>query len=161
MYLNVALVMLLGGLWHGANWTFMVWGAWHGGLLIIERAMGKRSVYGRFPRAVRVCVTFVLVLFGWVMFRSASLGAGVGYLASMFGFGAAGGGAALTAASLYTPGNLLAAGICAVLAFGKRQAFDYAETLTWRKVWVLVALFATSLAVMSAQAFNPFLYFQF
>ena len=42
-YVNLALVMLLGGLWHGANWTFLVWGAYHGSLLAFERWMGKRA----------------------------------------------------------------------------------------------------------------------
>ena len=49
-YVNLATVMLLGGLWHGANWTFVVWGAYHGGLLVCERALGKKTVYHAWPR---------------------------------------------------------------------------------------------------------------
>ena len=61
-YLNLAIVMLLGGLWHGAAWNFVVWGGLHGALLAIERAGGKRSWYRRLPRAARVATTFLLVL---------------------------------------------------------------------------------------------------
>ena len=43
------IVMLLGGLWHGAQWTFVVWGAIHGGMLALERLMGKDSIYARLP----------------------------------------------------------------------------------------------------------------
>ena len=65
--------MLLGGLWHGANWTFVVWGAYHGLLLAFERWLGKQSLYHRLPRPVRSGITFVLVLFSWVLFRAATL----------------------------------------------------------------------------------------
>ena len=56
-YINLALVMLLGGLWHGADWTFVVWGAYHGTLLAFERWMGKKSPYDCLPRAGRIAVT--------------------------------------------------------------------------------------------------------
>src|SRR6202021_1654582 len=59
---NLILTMLLGGLWHGANWTFVVWGAYHGLLLAFERWRGKRSFYERVPHEIRVGFTFWLVL---------------------------------------------------------------------------------------------------
>src|SRR5262245_30887263 len=52
-YLNLALVMLLGGLWHGASWNFVIWGALHGGLLAFERAFGKRPLYFALPAPFR------------------------------------------------------------------------------------------------------------
>ena len=78
--------MLLGGLWHGANWTFVVWGAFHGSLLAFERGLGKRTVYEKFPKSFRVAITFMLVLFSWVFFRSPSLSDATAYLGCMFGF---------------------------------------------------------------------------
>ena len=69
-YFNLAFVMVLGGLWHGANWTFVIWGAFHGSLLAFERALGKRTVYKEFPKSFRVAITFMLVLVSWVFFRS-------------------------------------------------------------------------------------------
>jgi alginate O-acetyltransferase complex protein AlgI len=75
-YRNLMLTMLLGGLWHGANWRFVIWGGYHGGLLALERAAGaRRSPPGwvRFLRPLRVALTFALVSIGWVFFRASSL----------------------------------------------------------------------------------------
>ena len=160
-YVNLAVVMLLGGLWHGANWTFVLWGAWHGGLLIIERAGGKQSLYRRLPGAMRVGVTFILVLFGWVLFRSDTVGEAMQYVAAMFARTPEAPGAMLVSARLYTPANLSMMALCAVFAFGPLQAFEYVRRITWPKIVLLIVLFVASLMAMSAQAFNPFLYFQF
>ena len=86
-YLNLAIVMLLGGLWHGASWNFVIWGALHGGLLAFERAFGKRPFYCALPNPLRVGLTFVIVLFTWVFFRAKDLPAAVAYCATMLGFG--------------------------------------------------------------------------
>src|SRR5436190_18386233 len=86
-YVNLMTVMLLGGLWHGASWNFVIWGAIHGGMLAFERAQGKDSVYRRLPRAARVMLTFVIVCLSWVFFRAKTLGQAVSYLRSMFGVG--------------------------------------------------------------------------
>ncbi len=86
-YVNLTIVMLLGGLWHGANWTFIVWGAYHGLLLALERWLGKQSLYHRLPQPMRIGMTFVLVLFSWVLFRAETLGDAVRYFGMMFGAG--------------------------------------------------------------------------
>jgi len=52
-YVNLMIVMLLGGLWHGASWNFVLWGAIHGGMLAFERSQGQNSVYRRLPRPAR------------------------------------------------------------------------------------------------------------
>src|SRR3990170_2233942 len=72
-YLNLALVMLLGGLWHGAAWNFVVCGGLHGLLLAGERLRRKVSPYAWLPKAGRQAVTFVLVLITWVFFRAEDL----------------------------------------------------------------------------------------
>jgi alginate O-acetyltransferase complex protein AlgI len=72
-YVNLALVMLLGGLWHGAAWTFLLWGAWQGLFLILERRAGGHSPYGFLPRPMQVLCTFVIVVFGWVIFKAENL----------------------------------------------------------------------------------------
>ena len=82
---NLLVVWSLTGLWHGANWTFIVWGLWYGALLIIEKfVIGKRIE--RIPRVIRHAVTLILVLIGWVLFRSDTLGNAVEYVRAMFGF---------------------------------------------------------------------------
>lgn len=73
--LNLVVVMLIGGLWHGAAWQFVVWGLLYGVYLVIEHLLNAR--FGRDPnstkRALLPPLTFLLVLVGWVFFRAASL----------------------------------------------------------------------------------------
>ena len=72
-YVNLAIVMLLGGLWHGATWNFVVWGGFHGALLTLERRLGRRTWYQMLPQPARVMSTFAMVLVGWVFFRAPDL----------------------------------------------------------------------------------------
>lgn len=84
---NLGITMLLGGLWHGANWTFLLWGAFHGALLILERATGAREALllaGGPGKAIRILITFHLVVFGWLIFRADSVG-DISILLSRFG----------------------------------------------------------------------------
>ena len=160
-YINLAIVMLLGGLWHGANWTFILWGAFHGALLAFERWRGKRSVYEYLPRPLRIGITFVFVLLGWVLFRSPDITSAVHFFGAMFGAGGGAGGSALLSGLVYTQGHFIIMGLCALLAFQPLQAFDLAKTVTWPKALVLIAVFCLAAMTMFVQAFNPFLYFQF
>lgn len=82
-YVNLFLVMLLGGLWHGAAWTYVVWGAMHGTALAIERVLGLHRGLERRPWWLRVAwgvVVQVVVLVTWVFFRSATFGGAVQFL---------------------------------------------------------------------------------
>lgn len=80
-YVNLSLTMLLGGLWHGAGWTFVAWGAYHGLLLVVQRAaldaglvLSPKGVVAKgLCRLVGIVVTFHLVCLGWVLFRAQSL----------------------------------------------------------------------------------------
>ncbi|MFW5751383.1 MAG: MBOAT family O-acyltransferase, partial [Planctomycetota bacterium] len=81
-YGNLATVMLLGGLWHGAAWTFVIWGAIHGAMLAFERAQGKDGAYRRLPRPLRITITFAVVCLAWIFFRAESLTQAGDYLAS-------------------------------------------------------------------------------
>jgi alginate O-acetyltransferase complex protein AlgI len=162
-YLNLIIVMLLGGLWHGASWTFVAWGAYHGVLLAYERYRGKQSVYQRLPHFVRVGATFVLVLFSWVLFRSASFHDAASYLGAMAGLnsGATDPAALLLPAQLYTREALVIMATCAALVSWPTQAYEWSETITWPKALIVHPLFAVSLITMFSQSFNPSLYFQF
>jgi alginate O-acetyltransferase complex protein AlgI len=160
-YLNLILVMLLGGLWHGAKWTFVAWGAYHGVLLAFERLRGKRGAFQLWPQPVRVAATFVLVLFSWVLFRSESLHDAIYYLGAMIGQGGASPGLLLLPALLYTQGTLLVMAVAAVVLASPIQAHEWSREVTWPKAALVHPLFCASLLVMFAQSFNPFLYFQF
>jgi len=160
-YLNLITVMLLGGLWHGASWTFVAWGAYHGTLLALERARGRNSVYANLPRSVRVGATFVLVLFSWVLFRCGTFTDALSYFRAMVGWGAGGDISPLVSATLYTPKTLLVMAACAVLVAQRTQAHEWSQSVNWPKALLVQPLFWVSLMVMFCQSFNPFLYFQF
>jgi alginate O-acetyltransferase complex protein AlgI len=158
---NLTVVMLLGGLWHGAKWTFLAWGAYHGILLALERLCGKRSAYRQAPRLVRVAATFVLVLISWVLFRSANLHEARDYLAAMVGQGGSSPGMLLLPALLYTKETLLVMAVGAIVLAWPIQAHEWSREVTWPKAVLVHPLFCASLMVMFSQSFNPFLYFQF
>lgn len=161
-YVNLAVVMLLGGLWHGAKWNFIVWGAYHGLLLAYERWRGKQSFYFHLPRPARIGITFTLMLFSWVLFRAENLGAAVDYFAAMFGANAVMGNSALLAAEIYTPFAMTILALGAVFCFQRTQAHDWSlHPQSWGRVWLLAPLFILAVMMMFATAFNPFLYFQF
>ena len=158
---NLVVVFLLCGLWHGANWTFIIWGGYHGLLLVLERLLGRKTVYESLPRAGRIAGTFALLVVGWVFFRADSLGETWRLLGIMFSWAPAQGGSVLVGAELYGRGQVIAMGLSALLIFQGRQGFDWVKTLTWPKALVLLVLFALSAATLFAQSFRTFLYFQF
>jgi alginate O-acetyltransferase complex protein AlgI len=160
-YVNLAVVMLLGGLWHGANWVFVAWGFYHGLLLGLERSLGRRSVYNRVPRPLRVLVTFVLILFSWVLFRSPTIGDAGSYFVSLLGRANVTTASALISAELYTPLHFVVMAICAGLTVQPVQSFDWLGQTSWLKGLLLLLVFLFAIGEMFTQAFNPFLYFQF
>ena len=160
-YFNLVVVFFLCGLWHGANWTFVIWGTYHGILLVIERFSGRKTLYHALPRQAQVLFTFLLVTIGWVLFGSATISEAWRYLTVMFIPSKAQSGSILLSSEIYTQGSVLIMAVCAVLAFQPMQAFDWARTITWPKALVLIVLFCISLMVMFTQSFSSFLYFQF
>ena len=86
---NLCVVWLLTGLWHGANWTFVVWGAYHAALLLAEK-YPLRRLKAKLPRWTNTALTFLLAVLGWVPFFSPTLAYAGGYLARMAGIGGAG-----------------------------------------------------------------------
>ena len=160
-YVNLALVMLLGGLWHGASWNFVIWGGIHGALLGAERIMGKHSFYHRLPRVLRIAITFLIVLIAWVFFRAPDLPGALQYLGRMFLFGGATINAELLGGILYQPYYLGVFGLAAAVTWLAPQTWDWSRTITWPKAVVVLVLFGLSLAVLATQAYNPFIYFIF
>jgi len=154
-YANLAATMLLGGLWHGAAWTFVLWGAYQGFFLIVERLIGKRAPYGWLPRPFQIAATFVLVMFGWVLFRAPDL-ASVGRVAgAMLGGGSAG--AALEVRPIHLVAFVGAAAVVWLapttqrIVRGLRPGF----ALAFQPVFLL------ALVQLHFQDNVPFLYFQF
>jgi alginate O-acetyltransferase complex protein AlgI len=160
-YFNLVAVFLLCGLWHGANWTFIIWGVYHGVFLVLERILGKRTVYFFLPRPLQIGATFALITVGWVLFRSPDMTYAWRLLEIMFTPSEPQGGSILLGAVICTPELMLTIAICSLLAFQPVQAYDWARSVTWFKAVILVGLFCLSLMVMFTHTFSSFLYFQF
>ncbi|MFQ5809410.1 MAG: MBOAT family O-acyltransferase [Armatimonadota bacterium] len=160
-YANLAIVMLLGGLWHGAQWTFVIWGAAHGALLALERWHGKRPIFSRLPRPLPVLLTNVLVLLTWVLFRAETFPRAVSYFGAMFGLQEAGAAGPLVGAVLYQTQYLVIFAACLLVHLLKLDTWDIAQKLRPGRMVLAGAALAWSLAVMFTQSYNPFLYFRF
>ncbi|MFN2446048.1 MAG: MBOAT family protein [Vicinamibacterales bacterium] len=160
-YANLLIVMLLGGLWHGASWNFLVWGGLHGSLLAFERMRGKAAPYGRLPGPLRVALTFVILLVTWVFFRAADLPTAGRYLASMANLGHPHEGAGLLAGIVYQPYYLVTFASAAVVTWTCPQTWDWSRSITVPKALAVAAAFLVSAVMLTTQAFNPFIYFIF
>jgi alginate O-acetyltransferase complex protein AlgI len=168
VYLNLAIVFLLVGFWHGAQWTFIVWGAYHGSLLIIERVSGQRAT-GDGPVSVvvvRRAITLLLVIFGWVLFRAPSIGDAAHYLWRMLtphGF-APGPGVetALTNQVLLVGGlALLVALFPRRLVIGRALAYGQGSLVNAGRAGVVTIGLPIALILVVSGTFSPFLYFRF
>lgn len=153
--------MLLGGLWHGASWNFVIWGGIHGGMLAIERSQKRESFYQKLPKSIRVGVTFLIVLLGWVFFRASNLPRAIEYLASMFGLRHALPGAALVSGIVYQPYYLVSVAVAALVVWAGIQTWDWTQRLTLSKVAICFVLAWLALSALAAQEYNPFIYFIF
>jgi alginate O-acetyltransferase complex protein AlgI len=160
-YLNLAAVMLLGGLWHGAAWNFVIWGGIHGAMLMLERLIGKGPIYAGLPRFLKVPITFIILLFTWVFFRAKDLPAALEYCRSMVGLGHAQAGAGLLGGVIYKPYYLLTFVAAGVVVWACPQTWDFTRRLNWKKVVFVLAMLLAALVVLTTQEFNPFIYFIF
>lgn len=167
-YVNLMLVMLLGGLWHGANWTFVLWGLWHGGWLALERATGR----GKSTDWLSLGTTLLLVLVGWVMFRAANVSEAMGVYRGMLGLHGFGTSPDIAMAMSTESLLFLIFGI-AVTALepllnhvgSKRLQPGQSGRLTIVNALVpsilITGLSAFVIMKLAEQSFSPFLYFQF
>ncbi len=155
-YVNLFLTMLLGGLWHGANWTFVLWGAWHGGILALERYWDQRFGKPLLPAWLGVIKTMVLVILGWVMFRAVDIAGAGRMFQGMVGLN----GVALSNQIQWQVTSdrmgvlLIGVGLVYAMPWLKRHGGSYGR-------YLIVPLFLWSVATLSSQSFTPFLYFQF
>jgi alginate O-acetyltransferase complex protein AlgI len=151
---NLMLTMLIGGLWHGASWTFVVWGAYHGALLVLYRMTAAR--WDRVPAAARQIAMFVLAVIGWVFFRAADFRMASDLLRAMM---------------LPTTGQLLphTGTFIALLALASTWAMigpnarELHDEWRWQPAmgFALASAFGAALAIMAGGGASPFLYFQF
>jgi alginate O-acetyltransferase complex protein AlgI len=162
-YLNLCICFLLSGLWHGANWTFVVWGLYQGVFLMLDRAWWLEA-QKRVPRLVSIALTFGLVMVGWVLFRSSSLSHAAGYLAALCG---------LTRAPppffYLRPDVRFSLIVGLALIFAPLAASASKRLSGWSaglvrmdlRLALASALLILSLGRACSSSFNPFLYFRF
>lgn len=158
-YLNLVIVFFLCGLWHGASFSFVVWGLFHGAFLVLER-VGFSKLLLRAPSVLQRTYALLVVLVGWVIFRASSLTRASEIVAALFGF-AHGAGTTWRPAVFVDPLQLaaLVAGVIFSAPVGRllqrRPAFELPRAA------LLLALGAASAMRLSAATYNPFIYFRF
>ena len=173
-YINLALVMVLGGLWHGANGTFLAWGIWHGAWLALERRTG----WANRTSLVGLLQTLVIVLIGWVAFRAADMSQALDVYAGMIGLhGIA---IPIDIALQISSESLMLLVLAIVVAatepqlntIGRQMYFNPSEpqiggagTLTAATsllpTILISAIGVISIMKLAEASFSPFLYFQF
>jgi alginate O-acetyltransferase complex protein AlgI len=177
VYLNLTIVFFLCGLWHGASWTFVIWGLLHGLFLVVERLGLGRWLAGA-PRVVGWAYTLLVVMVGWVFFRADSASHAVAMLMAMAGLGT--GAATPYAASWYFTPELVLAGLAGIIGSmpvvpalapyvtSRRAAVGGDEapaemSAPWAlgTAVALAVLLLASMTQVAAGAFSPFIYFRF
>ena len=152
--------MLLGGLWHGASFNYIIWGGIHGGGLAMERLMGKKSFYAALPRLCRTGITFAVVCLAWIFFRAADLPSAGRFLGNLLGAGD-GPAAGLLMGLIGQPYYVLSFAVAAVAVWAMPQSWDITRRLTWPKVAWVCGVLVVALVLLFSQSYNPFIYFIF
>lgn len=162
---NLLIVWMLTGMWHGAAWNFIVWGIYYGVVLVLEKYVWG-AIVDRWPSVLQHIYALVLVLVGWVFFFSPSLGAALRYLFAMVGGGAGFAGKEVFFVIL-THWLFYLLAVIGSTTLGSRMLraiLNVSENHTVRTVIALVVFFgmlAISVAYLIADTYNPFLYFRF
>ena len=160
---NLLAVWLLTGIWHGASWTFILWGLYHGGVQMLEKFVLKKAL-DKAPQEAKVVLTFLAVLVGWVFFFAPSLGFAFTWLGRMLGIGAK---FVDGAAKYYLAGCwkilliacLGASPLPARLAgriYRSRSNLPVVLSVIWFGFLLILCI-----AVMTGSTYSSFLYFQF
>lgn len=164
---NMGVVWLLTGLWHGAEWTFVLWGLWFFLLLAGEKLLwGKRL--GRLPRSMRHIYTMLAVVLSWVLFRSPNAAYAASYLGAMAGLG----GKVVDGQTVYYFLEYWPEWIACVIAalpvktwLEKRLPEEGKGPKVWLRTWApklaALVLLVLSYGKLATGSFNPFIYFQF
>lgn len=156
--LNLFIVWLLTGIWHGANWTFVVWGLIYFVVLLAE----KTFMYADKLKWFSYIYTMFIVIIAWVFFRANSLGDAIIYVGNMFGIGATSFADSAVVSNIKATASILVFGIIGMTPCVKNiiirlrnSKFRIVET-----IWVMI-LFILSLLQVISSTYNPFIYFNF
>ncbi|MEM1204252.1 MAG: MBOAT family O-acyltransferase [Acidobacteriota bacterium] len=162
---NVMITMLLGGLWHGAAWTFVAWGAFHGVIITATHALGKVEALAFWNRGgsklaavLKWALTFYLVLIGWVLFRATDLGSAWGLLLDLHGLGGElpAPGAVAPVVFLLTVAALVLMHLLDLFVISKAEWLEAKPWLFW-----IALVLAQTLCLLVGEPSDEFIYFQF
>lgn len=160
---NLFVVWLLTGIWHGANWTFIVWGLLYFVLLAIEKNIGIAEKEGKFINLAKWLYTMLFVIIGWVIFRAESLGIAINYIGYMFGVNNQTADFAPFMAMLYQSVIVILIGIvCSTPIFkviGGKVKENFFTNLVY--ACMIAAIFVLSVSSLVSSSYNPFIYFNF
>lgn len=166
VYVNLMIVFLLTGIWHGAGWQFLVWGGIHGLFIVIERALRDRTWYKKTPAVIKWAMTTAIVYFAWIFFMSDTVKAGWESIRGMFEST----GAELNFTWRYylTNRSMLFIGLAIIgHLFGLKLIADKTKRMLDSNVggvvkrMLLLLLFAVDIMYVVSSTYSPFLYFQF
>lgn len=180
-YINLWIVFLISGIWHGPSWNFVAWGAYYGFFLSIERYFTDQTKLGGvLPNSVQWLATFLIVMVGWVLFRSPTLEYAAEYIGSLFGYGSPDVDVMLPPWGMVFDNRSLVAMVVgfvfAVIPSGlfKKKAIPSSLSAAWSEAMTISGLRQTSVqltisvicfivgvAAMSSSGYVPFLYFRF
>ncbi|HET9033902.1 MAG TPA: MBOAT family O-acyltransferase [Dokdonella sp.] len=169
-YRNLLIVFVLCGFWHGASWTFLIWGLHHGLFLVAERTLLRRPIRAA-PAWLRHIYLMLVVMTGWVWFRSDTMDQAIGMFQVLFGVVSQSGEALLMVNTInpltftaLLAGTLFALDLPRRLGAAIRLHFPLTSTNPVLRVTselTLVSLFVAALSFVASGAFSPFLYFRF
>jgi alginate O-acetyltransferase complex protein AlgI len=160
-YANLFIVFLLCGAWHGASWTFVIWGAYHGFGLVLER-LGFSKFLKRMPSAISNLYVWLFVLIGWVIFRSPTFSYALEFLKIMFSSNAN-----YPLASFYNALDIISISNAYILLIGIVLSFPvmakirikYKSSPIW--LMLLFIIFVIAYAFGTTADYTPFIYFRF
>lgn len=164
LFFNLGIVFLISGLWHGASWNFVLWGAFHGTFLILDRVF-LLSLLKKIGRVPATLFTFFIVALGWVVFRVEQLGPAVHFYKALFAF-RPGSQVNLSAHFISIFCIAILFSFLPMLKSGERLlqtifAEHYTSKTTYTMLAITLTLFVLSVGALCVSNFNPFIYFRF
>ena len=167
VYFNLFVVFFVTGMWHGAAWTFIIWGLWHGLFLVIEKVLKMKNIDIKLPKFIKWSFTMLIVMLGWILFRSPDLNYALNYIGVMFGLVA-------TKNVGFTVFWYLSPKIITIMVLGMVASIPLKKWFgkilkyldgTYLKVIItdiyLIIIFLISIMGVMTSTYNPFIYFRF
>lgn len=155
-YINLSIVFIFTGIWHGANWTFICWGIYHGIFMILERISIKK-ILERTPRLFSYVYTTFIVIVGWVIFRADSMTQAIIYLKSMMSFKVSN----IWKIEFWNIINLKNITVFIISIIICFPIFKNKYKFSLLNNFILIILFIISIYIMLVSGFKPFIYLKF